>query len=35
MIKPGYEQPIDSKTLEETTQFFEKLMQFERYEIDT
>ena len=27
MIKPGYEQPIDSKTLEQTTQFFEKLMQ--------
>jgi valyl-tRNA synthetase len=27
MIKPGYEQPIDSTTLEHTTQFFEKLMQ--------
>jgi valyl-tRNA synthetase len=27
MIKPGYEQPIDIKTLEHTKLFFEKLMQ--------
>ena len=27
MIKPGYEQPIDFKTLEHTKLFFEKLMQ--------
>ena len=26
MIKPGYEQPIDSKTLETTKMFFEKLL---------
>ncbi len=26
MIKPGYEQPIDSKTFESTTKFFERLL---------
>ncbi len=26
MIKPGYEQPIDSKTLEATIEFFEKIL---------
>jgi valyl-tRNA synthetase len=26
MIKPGYEQPIDSATYEQTLQFFEKLL---------